>query len=320
MTGRGTPISGDQLAPSLLTSIPWSPREFVPGISKRGDRAIYVEELTRPLPTSDDLRFIFETPGSPSMAVLAERLPWDSEFFGVGIARFHGIFPIARETETASIDKRPALESLIEQARRRGIAYLFGGVDPRDLPLLRALGESAFVLIETRTFHHGPIEPADLIERWPVRRATPEDIESLATVAARQVNPFDRFHADPFFRAEDVARLMRRWVEESIAGRMADIVIVPDVPRPTAFVTYRYHQDRWERWDKRLVQGVLSAVDDDFTGWMDKLDPEIMHHLRGLGAEHVFGSTQVTNASILWFAEQRGARFGRCEHIFRLIL
>lgn len=304
----------------LTDHLPWGPLEFVPNISKAGDRLISAEQLSRPLPAADDLRFLCTKNGMESQLVLGERLPWDSEFFNVPIAKLHGIFFAGPPMHRLSGDFRPALEQFLERCRGQGIEYLFAPVDPRDLPLLRALGEFGFCLIETRYFHHGrvPADPPE--ERLPVRKATEADIDSLAPTAAENVNLYDRFHADPYFRREDVARLMAKWVEESVAGRMADLVVVPDVPNPTALATYRYHRDRWDRWNVRMAQGVLSAVSNEFRGWMENVDGEILYHLRRVGVEHVYGSTQVTNVPVVEFAEYRGARFGRCEHIFRIVL
>lgn len=299
--------------------LPWSPHDYIPGISRKGDRALYAEDLTRPLSEKDDLRFLHSTPEGLQLALLAERLPWDSQFFGHGVARLQGIFPLTPPLHQPFLELRKPLKMLLKEAAAKDIRYLFAHVDPRDLALLRAMGELGFVLIETRSFHHGPVSQPRFTERFPIRRAVLADMPSLTKTAEETINPYDRFHADPLIRPEDANRLMRAWVEQSILGRFADVTIVPDVPNPTAFVTYRYHQDKWSRWGVNLVQGVLSAVAPDSMGWMGKLGPEINHHLRGIGAEHSFGSTQVTNRSILWFAEEAGARFGRCEHIFRVI-
>lgn len=310
----------DRLRQILAENLPWSPRDFVPKISKAGDRKLLAEEWTRSLPDSDDLRFVHSLASGEPIVIIAERLPWDSEFFGMGVAKLHAVLaaspPLIRNTE----DYRRALELFLDECRRANTRYLFAPVDPRDLALLRALGELGFVLIETRFYHHGPVEPRQFQERLPVRRATEADIPSLTRAAAMTRNEFDRFHADPFLPRRDVDRLMVRWVEESVAGRMADVVIVPDTPNPTAFVAYRYHRARWSAWNVALAQGVLSAVSQEFMGWMGKLSPEVLHHLQSAGVEHVFGSTQAANTPILWFAEEQGAGFGRIELIFRKVL
>ena len=317
------PARMDDLAglQSLLAEhLPWSPRDFVEGISRRGDRALYAEQLTTPIAAADDLRFVHHLPDGQQLALFAQCLPWDSEFFGYGVARLNGIFPMAEPWHSPKSDYRPAVEELLRLAAARDVQYLFATVDPRDLATIRALGEAGFTLLETRFFHYGRITAPDLEQRLPVRQALESDIPSLARAARETINPFDRFHADPFIDPDAVGRLMEAWVVESVEGRMADVVIVPDVPEPEAFVTYRYHREHWARWRLRLVQGVLSAVSSRFAGWMGKLGPEVDHHLLGIGAETAFGSTQVTNRPIIFFAQEGGARFGRCEHVFRKLI
>jgi dTDP-4-amino-4,6-dideoxy-D-galactose acyltransferase len=304
----------------LAEHLPWSPLDFIPGISRRGDRLLLAEQLTGLIDDENDFRFRAELPDRTVLGIFAEQLAWDSEFFGYGVARLHGIFPLSSPWFVPRIDYRPALEPVLRKLARRDVRYLWCAVDPRDLPLLRALGELGFSLIETRYLQHGPVRMPPGPERYPIRLATEADIPSLARAASQTINPYDRFHADPFIQEADAARLMEKWVEQSVLGKMADVVIVPDVPEPGAFVTYRYHRDKWSRWGVNLVQGVLSAVSKDFMGWMGKLGPEVNLHLRSIGAEYSFGSTQVTNRSIIWFAQEMGASFGRCEHIFRILL
>lgn len=314
------PADLDRLRATLAKHLPFSPLDYIPGISRKGDRAILAEQLTEPVAPDDDLRLGVELPSGRHVAVLCQRLPWDSEFFGYGVARLHGMFLTDPPVLRTDVDLRPAVDKLLAQAQRRQIRYLFAQVDPRDLALIRALGESGFALIETRLFHYGPVHRPESHRPLPVRLARPEDIPSLAQAASQTVNPFDRFHADPFIDPAAAARLMERWVEQSVLGKMADLMIVPDAPAPGAFVTYRLHRQNWPRWGVNLAQGVLSAVAPEFMGWMGDLDPEMQCRLHDLNVQWSFGSTQVTNRAILWFAQEVGARFGRCEHVLRIVL
>jgi dTDP-4-amino-4,6-dideoxy-D-galactose acyltransferase len=317
-----TPLAPDlpRLRKLLADNLPWTPHDYIPGISRKGDRDLWAEQLTGPLLPEIDLRFGCTLSDGTSVGLFAEYLPWDSEFFGYGIARLNGIWPLAPPRLEPALNYGPALAALLHRAVHRDVRYLFAQVDPRDLPLLRALGELGFALIETRYYQHGPVIVPQMPERYPVRLAREEDIASLARAASQTVNLYDRFHADPFIRPEDAARLMERWVEQSVRGKLADVTIVPDVVDPGAFVTYRYHREKWSRWGVNLVQGVLSAVSPEFMGWMGKLAPEVNLHLRSMGAEYSFGSTQVTNRPIIWFAQEAGARFGKCEHVLRIVL
>lgn len=304
----------------LVEHLPWSPLDFVPGISRRGDRAIHAEELTRPLDEAHDFRFRATLADGAMIGLFAQLLPWDTEFFGYGVAKLDGVFPLEAPTFRPRLQYAAAIERLLHKLSHAGARYVWSAVDPRDLALLRALGEVGFSLIETRYFQHGPVRVPEAYERQAIRQATPADVPSLAQAARQTVNPYDRFHADPFLDEHAVGALMEKWVEQSVAGRMADLVLVPDVAAPGAFVTYRYHRDRWSRWGLNLVQGLLSAVSPEFMGWMGKLGPEVNARLRSVGAEYSYGSTQVTNRSIIWFAQEAGANYGKCEHIFRIIL
>lgn len=303
----------------LAGNLPYSPLDFIPGISRAGDREIFVERLTAPIEPSDDLRFIAET-GEGPFAIFCQRLPWDSQFFQREFARLDAVVPLGAPWHRPRGEVRPALDKLLRRSRERGIEYLLAVVDPRDVALLRGLGAAGFSLIETRSYFYGPVRVGDLSKRALVRRAEPADVPSLADAAIAAENPYDRFRADPFFAPAEVARLFAEWLKESVAGRMADLVVVPDVEAPQAFVTYRYHRSSWARWGLPIGQGVLSAATPEFAGWLPAASAEINYHLYRAGVRYLYGTTQVTNREVAWLAEDAGARFGRCEHVFRLIL
>lgn len=319
-----TPLRDDlkRVGELLSPHLPWSPHDYVPGISREGDRAIWADELTRPLPAEDDLRFYSPRGAEEGIAIFAQRLPWDTKFFGYGVARLDGVFPLSPPFHRPQADFREPLGELLEAARSRDIRYLFAHVDPRDQALLQALGAHGFTLIETRLHYHLSVQivhylrlPDHLPQEWAAfRTATADDIASLTEVACAAVNPYDRFHGDPFISREQVDQLMARWVEESVLGRFADLTFVPDVPQPQAFITYRLHKESWPRWGLNLVQVVLSAVAPEAIGWFASVGPELHRHLRGLGAQHCFGKTQIA------LGLDSAAQFGKGEHIFRVIL
>ncbi len=307
---------------TLAEHLPWSPVSYVPGISLEGDRQLYAEELTRDLPAENDLRFTYADPQGRRFAVLAQRLPWDSDFFGYGVARLDGVFPLDPPYGQIEPNLEDVLEALIDHAKERGIRYLFSQVDPRDLALLRALGAHRFTLLETRLHYHFSVQivhyvrlPDHMSEQSSrFRPAREEDIPSLAAVAREATNPYDRFHADPFITSDQVARLMTIWVEESVRGRFADLTIVPDVDEPRAFITYRLHRESWDRWNMHLVQPVLSAVAPECYGWFAGVGPQINQHLRELGGHHAFGKTQIV------LGLDATVHLGKGEHVFRLLL
>lgn len=303
----------------LTHNLHWSPMDFIRGISIPGDTALFVAQLAKEV-VKDNLRFIDSASYGPQIAVFAEKLEWDSNFFGYGIAKLNGIFPLIDIKTAQNINYSHAVHRLIESARQEDIRYLFAAVDSRDLPTLRALGEQGFALIETRVYYHMDIREYEYPERFAVRCATIDDIESLGRTAQQMVNPYDRFHADPCIHTEDADRLMYRWIEASIRDGFADTTIVPDVSQPKAFCTVKYHKDKWSQWGMMLAQPVFSAVSREYGGWYRRLISEINYHLRDIGAEHSFLATQITNRAVIRVWESLGYRFGKGEYIFRIVL
>lgn len=310
----------DEVRARLHETLTFSPYEFIrrPAEFAQADRAVYINDLTGEVNANDDLRFVYPTEQG-ELAVFARRLPWDSQFFGYGVARLDGIFPLFPLSGFS--DYSSPVKALLKQASDRGIKYLFATVAAEDLALIRALTEYRFALIETRAIYHMPLQDFEYPERYAVRAAQTADIAILQRTASETINSFDRFHADPFITHTEAARMMEEWVSASIERGFADTVLVPDVEHPAAFTTIRYHRDRWNAWGNyKMGQTVLTAVAPLFRGWHKKLVAETNWHLKSLGIDHAILPTQITNRAVIHNLEQLGYRFGRAEHIFRILL
>lgn len=311
--------SVENAAARLADGLPWSPMDFVREISRAGDRAILAQSLTRQIEPANDLRLVASLSPQLEVAVCTERLPWDSTFFGYDVARLHGVFPLAPGAYDAAADYVPALRTAVQLATSRGIKYLFGVIDARDLPTTRALAALGFTLLETRLYFHRSLRAYDHRRRFRCRLATAEDVAALTTLAKSVANPYDRFNADPFIGPHEAERLIERWVRASVVERWADVTIVPDSPRPSALCTAKYHEDKRATWGLSLAQLVLalaSPVGNRLVGVIS----ETNYHLKERGADHVFFTTQVANRSAIRVAEHLGFKFGRAEHVFRLLL
>ena len=296
-----------------------APHGFVRGLDQAYDLGVHIDDLIRPLPEADDFRIMHRT-GDGERWVFMERMPWDSAFFGYGVAKLHAIVspmgPIdLRADATASAR---AIEAAMEHARDAGIRYVFTTVASSHLETIRALSSADFALIETRCHYHKELEvPA---QRYPAREATYADTASLARTARDMANVYDRFHADPFISPRDADRLMERWVQASIQEGFADLTIVPDEDAPEAFCTAKLYRQHWDGWGLRLAQPILSAVSPRHKGWYLKLISEVGEVLRTRGAEHVFLTTQITNIAVLRTWAKLGYMFGKGEHVFRRLL
>jgi len=296
-----------------------APHGFIRGLDADYDLDVHLGRLFGDLAPEDDLRFAYGT-GGDERWVLMERLPWDSQFFGRGMARLNEVVaPRGISATEASATAVPAIQAALDQARANGIDYVLATVDPRNLAMIRNMAATGFELIETRCHYHMPLAGPPAV-RYPTRLATARDVPSLARAARETINHFDRFHADPAIAAVDADRLMERWVEASVLEGFADATVVPDVEAPQAFCTAKYHREHWDGWGLRLAQPVLSAVAPVHRGWYVKIISELNEHLRSVGAEHSHLITQITNNAVIHCWEKLGYRFGKGEHVFRCLL
>lgn len=295
-----------------------APHGFIRGLNADYDLDIYLDRLFGDIPPEDDLRFRHGS-GDDERWILMERLPWDSSFFGRGMARLNEVIALGAAQATGHAGAVPAIQAALGEARTRGIDYVLATVDPRNLAMIRNVSATGFELIETRCHYHMPLAAPPAV-RHATRLATAEDVPSLAHAARATINHFDRFHADPAIAPHDADRLMEKWVEASVLEGFADATLVPDVEAPQAFCTAKYHREHWDGWGLRLAQPVLSAVAPVHRGWYVKIISELNEHLRSIGAEHSHLITQITNNAVIHCWEKLGYRFGKGEHVFRCLL
>lgn len=317
---KTAPVQPQEFKSKLADGLRRFPLDFIRDMDPTGGRLDWLEELTRPRHPDEDLSFCMKVDTVGTVVVLAEILPWDSQFFGLKVARLNAVIPIADPTYQVMTNLNRVVSELIERCKSRDVQYLFAPVDARDVALARSLGRSGFEFVESRLFFHRSLTDYSHPERYDVRLATEEDVELLSVVAAEVKNPYDRFHADPVFSGEPADRLMQRWVRASICEGFADGVMVPDVPAPVAFLSFKIHRERWSAWGRRIGQAPFGAVGSEFRGWYMKLISEICYHLKALGAEHFFMVSQATNNAVVRCWEKLGFRYGKSEVILRLVL
>lgn len=308
----------DGLKPLMLQSLPWTPHDFIRNISPEGDRRVHIEPFVRELEPSNDLRIKCSI-GLIDVAVCAERLPWDSAFFGYNVARLDGILPLRVGGYDLHADYTPAVRALRDLASRRDIKYLFAVIDSRDLPTIRALTTAGFALLETRCTFWRSLRDYGHPRRYRCRPATEADVPSLCRIAREVVNPYDRFASDPFITRDELARLMETWVRASVLQGFADAVFVPDQANPKAVMMVRYQRDKWAAWQTSIAQVTFSLAPRPAQSSV-RLLTEISFHLKDMDVAYVYLTTQIANRSVIRPAERLGFQLGRSEYVFRLIL
>lgn len=232
---------------------------------------------------------------------LAEKLPWDSEHFGLKTCRLEAILldPAANNLVEQTTLLTFALPFWSRFLKSEGIKYALANIDTRNNILVAELARAGYLPIETRVIFWRDLSGLDSSKRYSVRLAESKDLESLEEASAQNVNPLDRFHADPLLPKEKVDELMRLWVRNSITGGFADGAIVPDMEPADAFCTFKLHKKQWALWGVKAAQPILAAVSPNRRGWYVKLMSEVGHYLREAGAEKAFMATQLGNSAVI---------------------
>jgi dTDP-4-amino-4,6-dideoxy-D-galactose acyltransferase len=155
------------------------------------------------------------------------RLPWDSEFFGVAIAR-------VTPSRIAAAD----LASVTRWADEAGIDCVYFLADPADRESVSGAEGSGFSLVDVRvTLGRDVSRGAGAVDDPAVRPARPEDTLALREIA-RVSHRTTRFHRDARFDPERADEMYAVWIERAVAGELAQAVWVVDAGfGPLGYVT-----------------------------------------------------------------------------------
>ncbi|WP_460500000.1 GNAT family protein [Hymenobacter agri] len=247
---------------------------------------------------------------------LLRQLAWDSDWFEAPVYRlFTGLF----DATTTSAALVPAAQVLRQQlAARHGRFYCFAQVPAEDISLLQGLTGAGWRLVETRlTYYHDQL--ASFEHAWPaVRLAAPAEAAKLGRVAASARNPYDRFHADPWYGPAQADAYLARYAENTLTGpQLAAAVLVPDVPPALvdAFLAISDLLPDSAALGQPLSRVLLTAVGESQRGWHARLVAATLLRARDLQHAAVLMTTQATNRAVLRNAEKLGFRLGATTHV-----
>lgn len=214
-------------------------------------------------------------------------LAWDSEFFGLRIARIEAD---ALRIRLARVD---------EWCRRERVdcAYLMLDVD--DQAGCDAAHAGGFRLVDVRvTLESGRVDDA-VVEPGLIRTAVESDIAALKAIA-RVSHRATRFYADGRFPLDRCDALYELWIEKSCAG-WADVVFVADAGAgPIGYLTCH----RRDREGQIGLVGVDSASRGHGSG--RALLAAAHRWFAAVGCDRVSVATQARNAPGLRLYQSAG--------------
>lgn len=157
------------------------------------------------------------------------RLPWDSEFFGMEIAKV--------QTEHLTPE---ALADIGTWCADHAIDCLYFLADPNDAVSLRCAERFGFELVDVRTTLTRRIGPEGATVRVPegaaIRPALPSDLAALGAIARSSYHD-SRFYFDGRFPVEKCDRLYEIWLEKSYSDETGVVLVAEWQGTPSGYVT-----------------------------------------------------------------------------------
>ncbi len=241
---------------------------------------------------------------------MIKKLEWDSNFFKRKIG----------EIKLASTASNPSgkIDKIVKKAKEDGYEYIMHKIKFPQTSLIRGLESAGFYLsdigvtweVEACKFSYENITEDALI-RNSVKVATGKDVQLLRKMA-KSLFLESRFYTDPFFTKKDADNLFQAWIENSVKGKVADIVLfIPYV----GFVTCKKSEGKS---GKILLIGVTKENRNKNIGRI--LVTEAIKWLNKENVILVSVRTQLKNVSAMNFYCRAGFHVKDYDMIFANIL
>lgn len=160
------------------------------------------------------------------MSEPCERLAWDSDFFGVNIARVHG------DRLDADLSRQ-----VDDWCRDHRIDCLYFFARPDDPQTTRTAEDAGYRLVDVRVVFERAMGGADILVCPDcVSEFALTDLPQLKQIA-RAAHRDTRFFFDPRFSPEQAESLYDRWIENSVKGYAQAVLVSRAAGQPTGYVT-----------------------------------------------------------------------------------
>lgn len=294
---------------ALLGTVPYG---ALPGLSAEVVFQQFVRERLRYFASQPD-HFVWQATGAAGeekIRFFYRHLTWDTSFFGRPMSRLQAVV-FGPEVSLARLTA--AVQQFARHLTEAGQQHCYCEVAAADPLLLAALGRAGWTTVETRLHYHHSLSmlPAT---RYAVRAATAADVDAVRRVSATSRNPFDRFHADPFFTPEQGDNFLGAYAAATVRG-YADVVLVPAEEAVASFLAISYLRADARVLGQALGRVVLTAVGAQNQGWHRQLLSETLWHLKEQGSNWALLTTQAANRAVIHNCEVLGFRLGGITQI-----
>jgi RimJ/RimL family protein N-acetyltransferase len=250
--------------------------------------------------------------------VLVRRLPWDTAFFGIPMARIDRILG----DERAACDA--TLAAALAGLRKAGLRHVAARIDVADLPNAALLEDHGFHLAGSLTTYVARMQdPPDAVRtRGTIRPIQDADGPELIAIARDAFHGFrSRFHADGRFPQERADALYPEWARRCVTRELAEMVLVAESKTRglLGFTAFRRVEPISTTARRPVFGGGIGACRRDAPGAYAGLTRAAMLWAQEHGgiAE---AQTPADNFAAIAVFEKVGLRLRRTEYVFHLWL
>jgi hypothetical protein len=225
LTVRRLHASDQALIQPFIPPYPFKPYRNYRMLPRKAQDAVMGAEIRDTLERDAGIVLLLDE-GERQAVAVARALEWETGFFGVPMGRIE--YVLATEDALRSDAVGAALDAL----RAGGIRHVSARADVADIAFTGALEAHGFRLMDalvTYTTRPRKDPPRDVREVGAIRDFRPEDAAGLLAIAEESYRGFrGRFHLDPHLPDDRCDALYLEWARQSIAGTMADTVLVSE--------------------------------------------------------------------------------------------
>ncbi len=201
------------------------------------------------------------------------------------------------------------IEALINRALGQNRSFIYLKVDPRQTPLIKALEDNAFRLVDTNLALRRPVDirvhrPAGIL----IRPAVATDREQVEAIARENLT-CSRFHLDSGISNDLAGRIKGAWAGNYFSGHRGDQMLVAEVDGKVAGFLLLILKDR------NIIIDLI-AVDVTMRGM--SIGRELICSAQETipGYDTMITGTQLANKTALAFYQKLGFHLVDSQYVF----
>lgn len=147
---------------------------------------------------------------------------FDTKLFDFKVGKINYIDNVGDDKELNNI-----IKSLIQEIEKENVKYVTYRFSSEGFSIIHALEKSGFILVDNMIDFELQVNGFKFNSFSNIREAKQEDIKDLKKLAS-QVFSYNRFYNDPYIPKDKANELFAKWIENSVLGKEADLVLIWD--------------------------------------------------------------------------------------------